>query len=376
MPSARSPATRSRRRSTATSIRKLPARAGAHRGGILREMHVSRRSRAALILSFAVFVAAGSIWQMYPPPPAAASASPQRLSAPRAARHVAVIAVSPHPAGSEANARVRQYLVTELQQLGLEVQVQSTVGVTPRFAAMGTVDNVVARMRGGSNEGRAVLLVAHYDSQPAGPGAGEDAHAVAAILASVRALRARAPLRNDIIVLFTDGEEDGLLGASAFVKEHPWARDVGVLVNFEGRGNSGHAVLFEVRPDNGWLIRTFGAAVPHPVASSVSQEVWRRMPNDSDFTVFNRHQFRGLNFGHLGGWPAYHTPLDTPERLDGSALQHHGTSALGLARYFGELEATQLKGDDALYFGLPFIGLVAYPAVWTIPLALIRLGAI
>ena len=324
---------------------------------------------------FAVLVAAGSIWQMSPPAPLPASASPLEFSAVRAARHIAVIAASPHPAGSAANARVREYLVRELNALGLETHVQSTVGVTPRFASMGVVNNVVARLRGRDSDGRAVLLVAHYDSQAAGPGAGDDAHGVAAILESIRALRFGAQLRDDVIVLFTDGEEDGLLGASAFVDEHRWAKNVGVLVNFEGRGNRGPAVMFQTSLDNDWLIGAFGVAVPYPVASSVSQEVYRRMPNDTDFTIFNQRQFRGLNFAHLGGWPAYHTPLDTADALDLSTLQHHGTSALGLARYLGERKANEPSHGDAVYFGLPVVGLVRYPAGWATPLAVIGLAA-
>jgi len=329
------------------------------------------RLRAAVIPSFAVCVVLASIWQMSPPAPLPANADPREFSAARAAKHVAVIAATPHPMGSDANARARQYLVTELQQLGLEVQTQTTLGVTPRFAAMGVVTNVVGRLRGLKNRGPAVLLVSHYDSQPVAPGAGDDAHGVAAILETVRALSAGPRLRNDIVVLFTDGEEDGLLGASAFVDEHPWASDVSIVVNFEGRGDSGPSVMFETGPDNGWLIRAFRTAVQYPSASSVSGEVYRRMPNDTDFTIFKRRQFRGMNFAHLGGWQMYHTPLDLPANLDASTLQHHGTNALGLARYLGDLESnpSDTQTGDAVYFSLPLFGIVVYSIKWTLPLA-------
>jgi hypothetical protein len=100
--------------------------------------------------------------------------------------------------------------------------------------------------------------------------------------------------------------------------------------------------------------------VPHPVASSVSQEVWRRMPNDSDFTVFNRHQFRGLNFAHLGGWPAYHTPLRggvrRPPRVPRvGCLPHTGcrktpyqTGSAAWMSYGHDNTATNLLGSSAL----------------------------
>jgi len=54
-----------------------------------------------------------------------------------------------------------------------------------------------------------------------GPGAADDGAAVAAVLETVRALRTQAPLRNDLVVLLIDGEENGLLGAQAVVRDDP-----------------------------------------------------------------------------------------------------------------------------------------------------------
>ena len=53
---------------------------------------------------------------------------------------------------------------------------------------------------------------------------------------TLRVLRVRGPLLNDLIVLLTDGEELGLLGARAFVDEHPWLDDVALVVSIEMRG--------------------------------------------------------------------------------------------------------------------------------------------
>jgi len=101
------------------------------------------------------------------------------------------------------------------------------------------------------------MLVAHYDTVSRSPGAADDGAAVAALLETLRALNAGPPLRNDLIVLITDGEEPGMLGARAFVAEHPWLRDVGVVCNFEARGTRGPSIMFETSSDNGRLIREF-----------------------------------------------------------------------------------------------------------------------
>ena len=105
------------------------------------------------------------------------------------------------------------------------------------------MENVLARIKG-TNNSRAVLLVAHYDSVATSFGANDDGAGVVTLLETARALKSVDPLKNDVIFLFSDGEEVGLLGAKAFTS-HPWARDIVVFMNFESRGNTGPVVMFE-----------------------------------------------------------------------------------------------------------------------------------
>ena len=123
------------------------------------------------------------------------------------------------------------------------------------------------------------MLCAHYDSVPEGPGASDDAAGVAVVLETLRALKAGPPLDRDVIALFTDGEESGCLGARVFVDEHPWAGDVGIVLNFDARGNSGPSIMFETSDGNGWLIRKYAQAAQQPLATSVSMDVYKIMPN-------------------------------------------------------------------------------------------------
>ena len=152
--------------------------------------------------------------------------------------HLAVIAQRPHQIGSTEHAVVRDYLVKELKTHGLVTEVQTTTALNPIWRSefrAGTVQNVIARLPGVANS-KAVMLVAHYDSVPNSTGASDDGAGVAALLETVRALKSAAHLKNDVIFLFTDGEEPGLLGANAFTSEHLWAKDVGLVMNFEARG--------------------------------------------------------------------------------------------------------------------------------------------
>jgi Zn-dependent M28 family amino/carboxypeptidase len=173
------------------------------------------------------------------PDPVPASAPPTEFSSGRALEHVRAIAQEPHPMGSAENAAARDYLVNELSALGVEPEVQTTTAAhyfVSSVAEAGTPENVLARLEGTNNGGKAFLVMAHYDSVPTGPGASDDGAGVATMLETMRALKAGPPLKNDVIFLFTDGEERGLLGARAFVDSHPWAKDVGVVLNLEARG--------------------------------------------------------------------------------------------------------------------------------------------
>jgi hypothetical protein len=311
----------------------------------------AERAGAGLGLLAALLVAVVGVRAARPPEPRPATVPATEFSAERALRHVEALASEPRPPGTEAHAAARDYVAAELRALGLEVEVQEgwVVEATGSRAVGLYARNLVARLEGEA-EGGALLLLTHYDSVPTGPGAGDDACGVAAVLEALRALREGPPLRNDLIVLVTDGEESGLLGARLFVDEHPWAERTGLVLNFEARGNRGPVTLFETGPGNFRLVRAVASAVPYPMGSSLAYEVYRRMPNDTDLTVFLEAGHAGLNFAMIGNHPAYHTELDTPEALDLGSLQHHGSYALGLARWFGGEGLPEAGSENAVYF--------------------------
>ncbi len=336
---------------------------------------------ARLLLILAIVASMASILSPKSPAPLPASAPADQFSAERAREIVAAIAREPHPIGSAANARVREELARRLRALGLEPQVQVTTAVQKTTAARasggsgvraGRVANLMARLPGTrSGAGKAVLLMAHYDSVPHGPGASDDAAGCAALLETLRALKSSAPLERDLIFLFTDGEEAGLLGAEAFAEEHPWAKEVGLVLNFEARGTEGPVFMFETSQGNGQLIATLGKAASHPIASSYSGEIYKRMPNDTDFSVFRDRGYQGLNFAYIHHQSAYHTAQDSLERMSLSTLQHHGDYALSLARAFGNGAEPSSAVANAVSFNLLGATFVHYPGEWVMPLAVV-----
>ncbi|MGA3539320.1 M28 family peptidase [Micromonosporaceae bacterium DT194] len=347
---------------------------------LIRPRHRFAAACAALIVLIAL--GAATLLTLRPPTPLTAQAPPGEFSAARAYAHAEVVAARTHPAGSAANDEVRSHLERELRALGLEVQTQETVGAEAGHlsgaaagATLAQVRNVVARLPGTDPTGR-VFLVAHYDSVQVGPGGNDDAAGTAALLEVARALTAGPAPRNDIVFVLTDAEEACLCGAQAFAAEHPLAAEGGVVLNLEARGSTGPVIMFQTSERNAALVDVFGEAAAHPLGTSFAVEIYRLLPNDTDFTAFLDNGFAGLNSAYIDGAAIYHTPLDTAESLDRGSLQHHGANALGLAREFGRTDLTRLDaGGDATYF--PVLGsLVSYPGAATWPLAALALLAV
>ncbi len=343
----------------------------------------SRRPLAALAALVALLaVGAGTLLDLRPPAPRPADAPAGEFSAGRAYGHVQAVAGRPHVAGSPANDEVRAHLEAVLRGLGLETEVQDTVAEeagqlsgAAGGATLARVRNVVARLPGTGPTGT-VFLVAHYDAVQTGPGGNDDGAGVATILEVARALTSGPRPRNDVVLVLTDAEEACLCGASAFASDHPLAAGKGVVLNLEARGRTGPVIMFETSPDNAGLVGVFGRAAPHPVGTSFAVEVYRALPNDTDFTPFLDEGFLGLNSAYLDGGAIYHTPLDTPASMDRASLQHHGDNALGLAREFGRIDLGTLHaGHDATYFPIPG-GLARYPGPLVLPLALLALAGV
>ena len=300
------------------------------------------------------------------PAPVPATAPDTVFSSARAMAHLVRIASEAHPPGSPAHAGVREYLLGQLRTLGHEPTVQTTTSATGggESVTAATVRNVLARIPGTEPGGPAVLVTAHYDGRGIALGAGDDGSGVVAILETLRALGAGPGLRNDLIVLITDAEEPGLLGARAFVDEHPWMVDVALVVSIEMRGGGGPSMMFETGADNGWVIAALRESNPKPVVNSVGYEIYRRMPNDTDFTPFKEAGRQGLNVAGLARAHVYHQVYDSPENFDERTLQHHGTQVLAMLRHFGDADLSAVNAPDVSYISLPVVGLVMYGRLW------------
>ena len=325
-------------------------------------------SRARLLVLLACLGAAAlAIWCAQPPAPVAADADGRVFSAMRARERLGRLLgdEAPHPVGSAANAGVRARLLAELRGLGLAPEEQAAFSCS-ELGNCAPVVNVIVKVAGRA-DGPALLLASHYDSVPAGPGASDDGHGVALVLETLRALLVDGTPARPVTAVFTDGEEANLLGARAFV-EHPAFAEVGAILNVEARGTGGAARMFETSDGNAGLIAGYAAGVARPSALSLSYEVYRRLPNDTDLSVFKRAGAQGLNFAFIGGVRRYHTPLDDLAHLDLGSLQQEGDAVLGAARALLATAPGPAAGN-ATYADLFGAVLLRWPAALDLPLA-------
>ncbi len=322
---------------------------------------------AWLFVALLAFVA---LTKFKAPEPVPASAPPTEFSAERALTHIGVIATAPHPVGSHANDAVRKYLLAQLLSLGLSPQVFNETGVRKfgNSVIITQTHDILGRLPGVQSSGT-IMLMAHYDSTPLAPGAADDGAGVAAILESLRALRASSPLKNDLIVLLTDGEEAWLAGAEAFATGHPWIKDVSLIMNFEARGNRGPSMLFETSSGNSSLIEATAHFASHPIGSSLFSSLYKLLPNDTDFTIFRPYRIPGLNFAFGENLEAYHSGLDSTRNLSLASLQHHGSYALELTQHFGQINLSQLKerNHDDIFFDWLGSSMITYSESWVLP---------
>lgn len=325
-----------------------------------------------LVLSAAVF------WSFYGTSPHKVrdgSAPETVFSTERAFEHVKAIAREPHYTGSSEHRQVRNYIVSQLQDMGLVAQTQEGFSLN-KYGTITRPQNILSRIDG-QGSGKAVLLLTHYDSaMHSSPGASDAASGVAAILEGVRAFLAsgKQPL-NDIILVFSDAEELGLNGADLFVQEHPWAKEVGVAINFEARGSGGNSfMLMETNGGNSAMIKEFMRASPeYPVSNSLAYSVYKLLPNDTDLTVLREQgNISGYNFAFIDDHFDYHTANDTPENLDRASLAHQGSYLVPLLQHFAGSPMVNLEtSEDVVFFTVPIFNLVSYPYSWIYPMLLL-----
>jgi len=303
---------------------------------------------ALLMLGFAV---KGVLVQ---PPSPPASAAPGEFDTGRAVERLHRILGDqrPHPVDSAADDAVRGRLLAEIRAIGLSPEVHEAVDCSgfpkSRVVSCSKVRNVVATIPGRA-PGKQLLLNAHYDSTPTGPGAADDGLGVAVLLEVGSILKAAPPPR-PVTLLFNEGEEFGLNGSAAFIHTDPLSKQVNSLINIDVRGVMGPAVMFETSTPNAAALAIYGAGSRRPFANSLSTDFARLIPNSTDVVEFKQAHWTLLNFAIIGNETRYHSPGDNLAALDRASVYHVGSEVLGLTRTMADTPDPALAGSGTAVF--------------------------
>ena len=293
-----------------------------------------------------------------------------------ALHHLKNISKEAHHVGSKEHKKVQNYIVTELRKMGFETEIQTQTAINKKWFAATTAENIIAKLKGTGSE-KALLLLTHYDSNPhSSLGASDAGSGVVTILEGLRAFLAKNETqKNDLIILISDAEELGLLGAQAFVDNHPWTKDIGLVLNFEARGSGGPSyMLMETNGKNSKLLSEFLATKPNfPAANSLMYSIYKKLPNDTDLTVFREDaKINGFNFAFIGDHFDYHTAQDSYERLDRETLLHQADYFTTSLNYFSNSDLTNLNSEeDFVYVNFPIIKMATYPFSWVLPMVIL-----
>jgi hypothetical protein len=318
-------------------------------------------------------LSAVTLWAYGTPSPLPADAPSSAFSAVRARQILKDLVGDgvPHPLGSAANAAVRDRIVKRLTELGYATELQTGVACND-FATCGTPTNIIAT-RGDLGSKDAVMLAAHYDSVPAGPGAADDGAGVANLLEIARILTVIPEPRHPVVLLVTDGEEAGLLGAYVFTRDHPLAKQVKAAVNMEARGVSGPSFMFETGSANAWLMRLYGQTTLEPITNSLCYVIYKMLPNNTDFTVFKAAGYQGFNLAFIGDVGHYHTPLDSWENSSASTMQHQGANALSALLALANSPDLNQSASNSMFFDVLARGVIVWPLSFVLPAAIAAL---
>lgn len=309
-----------------------------------------------------------------PPAPTGMNHPSDQFSSARAMEDVRIIAAEPHPTGTTENAKVREYLTKRLTELGLNVSVHEAELGENSLARLNrwsgetkteqTIVNVIGVMPGLDRSKPALLLMAHHDTVWDSPGAADDTIGIASIFEIVRAINEDGKPDRDLIVLLTDAEELGLVGATNFFASHPLRDKIGAIINFEARGSGGTANMFQTSAQSGDAAKLFARNVKQPSASSLATFVYSILPNDTDLTPALERDYTAYNIAIIGRAGQYHSPKNDAEALDQGSLQHMGSQGLDLTRAILGSDALPAKTADGVFFDLFGWFTIAYAAFW------------
>ncbi len=299
----------------------------------------------------------------------AQKASADSINTERVLRHVKRLTedIGPRPAGSAAARKAATYIYAQLRRLGLAAE-RIPVGVVhapsvevgpikfQRARRLQYTDpNILVRFTPStSNAGKALLLMAHYDTVTGAPGAVDNAASVGILLELARVVARKAPPR-PVFIAFTAAEEVGLGGARRLAMD--LGKRVGLAVSLDLLGISDTVTLNGLSTTMGVAWLNLLAAIAHnakvPVRAPLPHRLVSRMLPQlerSDHGAFTEKGIPAFHIYNREIYLPYHTAWDSREHLRRGSIDNAGAFVVELTRFVGPLP--EPGGDPG--FWIPF----------------------
>lgn len=288
----------------------------------------------------------------------------------RALGHIdALVALGPHPGDTAESQAAASYIEAQLQTFGVKAEraAVGTVELPPvelmgmalrkSYTRVSTDPNLVVRF---GPPGRALLIMAHYDTVKTSPGAIDNSAAVAVLIELARVLAARPP-PSPVLIAFTANEETGLVGAEALAAQR--GDQVAFAIALDLIGGTGDLSINGASrligaAELGWLADAAdraGVVLRAPLAHRVVSRMWPQAER-SDHGPFTRRGIAALHFYHRGHDGetidlAYHSMRDVPARVARDAVDEIGRLLRAATEVAPPDETATTPGGDTLARG-------------------------
>ena len=254
-----------------------------------------------------------------------------------------LVDLGPHPAGSDAIGKARDYIEAQLRQSGWQVIRQAFTDDTPR----GKIHfvNLIARFAGDGTQAPSFLLCSHYDTKLFDTirfvGANDGGSSTGLLLELARVLGQHPNLARKVELAFFDGEEafenfsatDGLYGSRYFARQ---------LQGDDAKKIRG-GILFDMIGD-----RSLDITLPPDSPSLLAQDVFaaaealklRKYFTYLDRDLIDDHApLNAIGIPTIDiidfNYPSWHTAGDTMDKISAQSLQIVGSVALYYLAEFG-----------------------------------------
>ncbi|CAI4055415.1 Pff1p SKDI_02G1800 [Saccharomyces kudriavzevii IFO 1802] len=284
-----------------------------------------------------------------------------------------IITASFHPYTSRENDNVHDYLLSRVLEItgnasfasvsddastkrSILFQQQQTSDTSSGVSRVTYFEssNILVKLEGQSPNQEGLLLSAHFDSVPTARGATDDGMGVASLLANLKYHMKHRPDRT-LIFNFNNNEEFGLLGASTYF-DHPWSDLTKYVINLEGTGAGGKAVLF--RTSDTSTARIYQESVKeNPFGNSIYQQGFYSgyVRSETDYKIYEENGMRGWDIAFYKPRNLYHTMKDSIQYTCKASLWHMLHTSLQLTSYVVSNPLDTEDQSPACYFD--FIGL-------------------